>query len=119
LPEAVQARLDDALSCHAGPDRRAVQPLVLRHPLTGRRGLCLDADHMRGILGMERGAAEALIALLLRHLADPRFEYRHRWRAGDVVLWDNRTVLHKANRDVPPGERRFLYRVMLRGTKQQ
>ena len=84
--------------------------------MTGRKGLYLNTARMEGIVGMDREEADALIAELMQRATDPRYEYRHEWRAGDVVIWDNRTVLHKANGDVPPGERRYLYRVMVRGT---
>ena len=52
----------------------------------------------------------------MRRATDRRYEYRHEWRAGDLVIWDNRTVLHKANGDVPAEERRYLYRLMVKGT---
>ena len=120
LPAPLRARLAEARAWHADPQGaaapRSLHPLVLRHPRTGRRGLQVPAAAMPEIPGLAPAEAEALIALLQRHLADPRTEYRHRWRAGDVLLWDNRTVLHRAHRDVPARERRFLYRVMLRGT---
>jgi taurine dioxygenase len=45
-----------------------------------------------------------------------RFEYRHKWEPGDLVMWDNRCVLHKANGDYDMNEVRYLYRVMLKGS---
>ena len=92
------------------------QPLVVAHPVTGRKGLYLNTARMEGIVGMGREEADALIAELMERATDRRYEYRHKWRTGDVVIWDNTTVLHKANGDVPPGERRYLYRVMVKGT---
>ena len=93
-----------------------VQPLVAAHPVTGRKGLYLNTARMEGVIGMDREEADALIAELMQRVTDPRYEYRHAWRAGDLVIWDNRTVLHKANGDVPAEERRYLYRVMVKGT---
>ena len=95
---------------------RAVHPVIRTHPVTGRKGLYLNTARMEGVLGMDRDEADALIAELMGRATHPRYEHRHAWRAGDLVIWDNRTVLHKANGDVPPGERRYLYRVMVRGT---
>ena len=46
-----------------------------------------------------------------------RFEYRHRWKTGDTVIWDNRCLLHKANGDYPVAQVRYLYRLMLKGEK--
>ena len=54
---------------------------------------------------------------LLAHSTRPCFEYRHRWKLGDVVMWDNRCLLHKANGDYPVSEVRYLYRLMLMGEK--
>ena len=134
LPRAMKARLEGLASLHAfqsgrsprriatpTPEERArmpeaVQPLVVAHPVTGRKGLYLNTARMEGIVGMDREEADALVAELMERATDPRYEYRHKWRAGDLVIWDNRTVLHKANGDVPPEERRFLYRVMVKGT---
>ncbi len=134
LSAAMKARLERLASLHAfqssrsprriatpTPEERArmpetVQPLVATHPVTGRRGLYLNTARMEGIVGMGREEADAVIAELMERATDPRYEYRHKWRVGDVVIWDNTTVLHKANGDVPPGERRYLYRVMVRGT---
>jgi taurine dioxygenase len=120
LPADLRKRLETLKSQHVAPPPErlptAVQPLVSTHPLTGRRGLFLDPARMAGILGMERGAADALIADLVRRATAKRYEYRHRWRVGDLVIWDNRTVLHKDNADVPPQERIYLYRVLVKGT---
>ena len=134
LPEAMKARLECLASLHAfqssrsprriatpTPEERArmpetVQPLVVTHPVTGRKGLYLNTARMEGIVGMDREEADALVAELMRRATDRRYEYRHKWRAGDLVIWDNRTVLHKANGDVPAEERRYLYRVMVKGT---
>jgi taurine dioxygenase len=70
-----------------------VQPLVVTHPVTGRKGLYLNTARMEGVLGMDRDEADALIAELMGRATHPRYEYRHAWRAGDLVIWDNRTVL--------------------------
>ena len=71
---------------------------------------------MEGIEGMEDQQALALIDELMRHSTQPKYEYRHKWKAGDWVIWDNRSVMHQANPDYDMNERRFLYRLMLKGT---
>ncbi len=45
----------------------------------------------------------------------PKYQYRHQWRRGDLVMWDNRSLLHKANGDYDMNQLRYLYRVMLQG----
>ena len=54
-------------------------------------------------------------AELMAHATQRKYEYRHQWQYGDMVLWDNRSVMHKANPDYDMNERRFLYRLMLKG----
>lgn len=92
-----------------------LQPLVIRHPQSGRPALYLNTGRMEGIEGMPDDEAYALIQALYDHAIQPRYEYRHRWRVGDLVIWDNRSVMHQANADYNPEEQRYLYRVMLQG----
>ncbi len=92
-----------------------IHPLVHTHPENGRKALYLNPVRMEGIVGMEDGAALELIDELMRHATQAKYEYRHQWRRGDWVLWDNRSVMHQANPDYDMRERRFLYRLMLKG----
>ena len=54
-----------------------------------------------------------LIDELMEHVNSLKFEYRHKWEVGDFVIWDNRTLMHKANGDYDMSEKRYLYRLML------
>src|SRR6516225_3075826 len=92
-----------------------IHPLVRTHPENGRKALFLNPVRVESILGMEDKEALALIDDLMRHAARKKYEYRHRWRPGDWVLWDNRSVMHQANPDYDMNERRCLYRLLLRG----
>ena len=56
-------------------------------------------DDCTGIEGLERDEAEALITALADHIVKPAFVYRHQWRAGDLLMWDNCTVQHRAIQD--------------------
>ncbi|HSV84000.1 MAG TPA: TauD/TfdA family dioxygenase [Ramlibacter sp.] len=96
-----------------------VHPLVIRHPDTGRAALYLNTGRMEGIEGMGKEEAYALIDSLYAHATQSRYEYRHQWKYGDVVIWDNRSVMHQANADFDPTENRFLYRIMLHGAPLQ
>jgi taurine dioxygenase len=93
----------------------ALQPLVIRHPNSGRPALYLNTGRMEGIQGMAPELAYPLIEELYRHATDARYEYRHKWRAGDMVIWDNQAVMHQANADYDPEQKRFLYRLMIQG----
>jgi taurine dioxygenase len=92
-----------------------IHPLVRTHPENGRKALFLNPVRMQSIVGMQDEEALALIDDLMRHATQKKYEYRHRWRHGDWVLWDNRSVMHQANSDYDMNERRYLYRLMLKG----
>ena len=92
-----------------------IHPLVRTHPENGRKALFLNPVRMESIVGMEDKDALKLIDELMTHATQKKFEYRHKWRTGDWVMWDNRSVMHQANPDYDMNERRFLYRLMLKG----
>jgi taurine dioxygenase len=94
-----------------------VHPLVRTHPETGRKALYLNPVRIEAIERMEDEEALALVARLMDHAVQEKYEYRHQWRYGDMVIWDNRSVIHKANPDYDMSERRYLYRLMLRGDR--
>jgi alpha-ketoglutarate-dependent taurine dioxygenase len=87
-------------------------PLVWRHR-SGRRSLVLGAttDH---IVGMDREEGRALLADLLARSTTPDRVYRHEWQVGDMVIWDNRGVLHRACR-YDPTSPRDMHRTTLAG----
>ncbi len=93
----------------------ALHPIVRTHPESGARSLYINPIRIEGILGMDHKEALPLLAELLTHATEERFQYRHGWRPGDLVMWDNRCLLHKANGDYDMSQTRYLYRVMLRG----
>jgi alpha-ketoglutarate-dependent taurine dioxygenase len=92
-------------------------PIVRTHPETGRKALYLNPIRIEAIVGMPEGEALSLLDDLLAHATQEKYQYRHRWQKGDLVLWDNRCLLHKANGDYDHGQTRYLYRVMLKGDK--
>ena len=92
-----------------------VHPLVRTHPENGRKALFLNPVRMESIIGMDDADALKLIEELMAHATQKKYEYRHQWRYGDWVMWDNRSVMHQANPDYDMSERRFLYRLMLKG----
>ncbi|MBV8779149.1 MAG: TauD/TfdA family dioxygenase [Alphaproteobacteria bacterium] len=84
------------------------QRLVRRHPGSGRRSLFLSA-HAGAIRGMPVPEARALLRDLTEHATQRQFVYAHEWRAGDLVMWDNRAMMHRARR-YDPSEVRELHR---------
>lgn len=90
-------------------------PLFRTHPVTGRKCLYITEGECTGIDGMTEAEALPLIAELHRHLISARFQYRHRWRVGDVLMWDNCTCQHLAVRDYGEDQRRLMRRVTVNG----
>ena len=84
------------------PDERAMMkpvrhPLVRPHPGSGRKSIFLSA-HIGGILGWPRPEAMAFIRDLMEHATQQQFVYSHRWTQHDLVIWDNRTTMHRVRR---------------------
>jgi alpha-ketoglutarate-dependent 2,4-dichlorophenoxyacetate dioxygenase len=84
------------------PDERVAmkpvrQRLVRTHPMTGRKSLYL-ASHIGGIVGWPRPEAMAFIRDLIEHATQEQFVYVHRWAQHDLVMWDNRTTMHRVRR---------------------
>ncbi len=73
------------------------QPLVRAHPVTGRRSLFL-ASHAGAIVGWTIPEARMFLHELTEHATQKKFVYRHKWRVGDLVMWDNRQTMHRARR---------------------
>jgi alpha-ketoglutarate-dependent taurine dioxygenase len=135
LPDATKARLDGLKAVHVYLSKYSprplgsitadslrdvpppgVHPIVLTHPENRRKALYLNPVRIESIVGMEGQDALKLIDELMRHSTQKKYEYRHRWRHGDWVIWDNRSVMHQANPDYDMNERRYLYRLMLKGS---
>ena len=91
-------------------------PIARTHPRTGEKNLYVMRDDCTGITGLDETEGKALIAALADHITRPDFVYRHRWRAGDVVVWDNCTVQHQAIIDFDLPQRRRMSRTTVRGT---
>jgi alpha-ketoglutarate-dependent taurine dioxygenase len=92
-----------------------IHPLVRTHPENGRKALYLNPVRIEAIEGMADDEALDLVGRLMAHAIQQKYEYRHQWHLGDMVIWDNRSVIHKANPDYDMNERRYLYRLMLQG----
>ena len=90
-----------------------LRPLVKRHPVTGREALFIGR-HAFGIPGLAPDESEALLDELLAFACQPPRVYRHTWAQGDLVVWDNRCVLHRA-RPYDPGVPRIMHHTRIAG----
>ncbi|OBG58647.1 MULTISPECIES: TauD/TfdA family dioxygenase [unclassified Mycobacterium] len=132
LDPALRRRLEDCFAWHeyaysrgkiapelAGPAERAALPpqcwrLVWRNPVNGRKALYL-ASHAYAIEGMAPEAGRELIAGLTEAATAQEARYAHAWREGDVVMWDNRAIMHRG-RPWPAREPRFMVRTTISAT---
>jgi alpha-ketoglutarate-dependent 2,4-dichlorophenoxyacetate dioxygenase len=132
LPAAMQEKLRDAVATHsyansrdqidpalATPAEREALPPVRwrmswRNPANGRRSLYV-ASHAYAIDGMGDNEAKALLAKLIEDATRPEFTWLHRWRAGDVVMWDNRATMHRG-RPWPTTQTRTMVRTTISAT---
>jgi taurine dioxygenase len=98
-----------------GAQTRAWHPLFRRHPISGRVALWLSTPERCTDLRLPGGTRKPeLVAELYAHATDPAHEMRHRWRPGDVVIWDNRCTLHRGDHSAVSGDR-VLHRGMVLG----
>ena len=90
----------------------AVHPVVRTIPETGRKALYVCRLMTDKIIELPEGESRAMLAELFDHVERPEFSYEHEWRTGDVLIWDNRCVIHARN-DFDERERRLLKRVVV------
>lgn len=90
-------------------------PIVRTHPRTGRKSLYIVRDDCTGIVGKTADESRALIEALADHIVKPQFVYQHEWQEGDVVVWDNCTVQHRAVIDYDLPHRRLMWRTTVKG----
>jgi len=100
----------------APDDARAnvTHPVVIRHPISGRKALFVNPTFTIGIDGMSEIDGLALLNQLFEHCQRDEFIARFDWEPGSVALWDNRAVWHFAKNDYP-GERRVMHRITIDG----
>jgi taurine dioxygenase len=135
LPEATKRRLVGLRAVHRVSGRRkttgtgkednplrdrqpdVIHPVIRTHPVTGRKAIYVSEGECVGILGMDDAEALPLLHDLAQRVIRPDYRYRHRWRKGDVLIWDNPAVPHIALRDYEwPRHRRLMHRITVGGS---
>jgi taurine dioxygenase len=135
LPESMKCRLAGLKAIHRYSARKRVansprpkltkeqfeaapdvsHPVVRTHPWTGRKSLYVTAGECIAIEGMPQDEGVALIEELHEHCLRPEFQYRHRWKVGDLLMWDNASSMHVAICDYALPERRLMHRTTVAG----
>ncbi|WP_320672068.1 TauD/TfdA dioxygenase family protein [Patulibacter defluvii] len=101
---------------HFAQHTAVAHPLIREHPLTGRKALFMSAPHTTGIVGLSDDEAANLLGFLRHHVENPAFHYRHVWREGDLLVWDNRSLQHLPVADYYP-EERLMFRMSVAGAR--
>lgn len=134
LPDDMKRRLDGLRAVHRVSGRRkktgtgkqdnplrdqqpdVIHPVIRTHPATGRKAIYVSEGECVGIVGMDDTAALPLLAELSQRVIRSKYQYRHRWRKGDLLIWDNAAVQHIALRDYEwPRHRRLMHRITVGG----
>ncbi len=89
-------------------------PIARTHPVTGRKALYLNEEMMVGIEGMEQADALPLLRRICDHATAPERVLRFKWRKGDLIAWDNASIIHSAT-FTPPDEARVMHRLTVEG----
>jgi taurine dioxygenase len=97
--------------------KHATHPVVSVHPINGRRALNVSPTYTRFIEGLPSGESNAILDYLYLHMQRPEHAYRHRWAHGDLLIWDNRSVMHHAAADYT--DRRVMHRISVIGLTAQ
>ena len=129
LPQSLKQRLEGLYGAYVYGGRRkknalldeedrnqkpALHPIIRTHSETGRKALYFDPGKILRIEGLPGEESDALIEELRGYMLQPDAMYRHQWRKGDIVIWDNRCSYHKAAGDYPPEEDRIHWRVSIK-----
>ena len=129
LPQRLKQRLEGRLGAFTYGGRRkktallnpedrdwkpVFHPIIRTHPETGRKALYFDPGKILRIEGMDEAESDATIDELVGYMIQPDAEYHHKWRVGDIVIYDNRCSYHRAAGDYPPEEERIHWRVSIK-----
>jgi taurine dioxygenase len=85
-------------------------PIFMTHPITGKKVLYANPGYSMRINELPEAESDEILAFLFKHQLQEKFQYRHRWSVGDVLMWDNMGTLHNAVPDYRPDEHRYIKR---------
>lgn len=105
-------RIGNAGAADVLPD--VTHPVVITHPLSGKKALYVNMAFTTGIVGMDAAESKALLDTLYAHIMKQEFVYRFQWKPGSIAFWDNRSTWHWAMNDYH-GQRRIMHRITIEG----
>jgi taurine dioxygenase len=107
-------KLSDELKAE-NPD--VIHPLIRTHPADGRKALWVSTGTVKEVIGLPEPDGLALVDELVAWATQDRFVYRHKWRVGDVLMWDNRCTLHTGTLYDDTKYDRLMHRLWVRGDR--
>ena len=93
-----------------------MHPLFRVHEQTGAKAVYFNANRTDRIVGLSEQDSDSILDRLHEHTIQAKYQYHHSWRVGDILIWDNRCLIHSVNMDFPVGQRRLHQRILLAGT---
>jgi taurine dioxygenase len=107
-------KLSEALKAE-NPD--VIHPLIRTHPADGRKALWVSTGTVKEVIGLPKPEGLALVDELVEWATQDRFVYRHKWRVGDVLMWDNRCTLHTGTLYDDTKYDRLMHRLWVKGDR--
>ena len=98
-------------------DKPVIHPLVRTHPENGSKAIYMHQGKLEQFVGMTPEDSQKLVGEVMEAAVRPEFIYRHKWRLGDLLIWDDRSTMHMAYADYDLKETRTLYRVLIKGDR--
>jgi len=139
LPEGLRARISGLKAVHAYRESREpptaderqrevrdnptevangmVHPVERTHPDTGRKAIYINPLRIKRFLGLAPVASANLVEELTKHSTQRKYVYRHQWQEGDLIMWDNRSVMHMVDVDYDITQPRLMHRIILQGDR--
>ena len=135
LPENLKNKISNLSAIHKWQSRRNVSkvaklskeqeeetpevehPLIRTHPVSGEKSIYINPNRIDHIAGLDDFESDKLLDELYEFSFQSKFQYSHSYQEGDLVIWDNRCTMHKANSDYDLNQLRVMHRVMLEGEK--
>ena len=135
LPDEIRAKVDNLRAIHTYNSRFAprqlpkrtkdeearspdvVHPVARTHPDTGEKAIYVNPIRIEQFEGMEIEESQVLLNKLVDLSTKAHLVYRHKWKLGDLVIWDNRQAMHQATKDYDMSQFRKLYRMMVEGDR--
>ena len=109
------ARAPTRSSVEARETPDVTHPLARTHEDTGHTAIYFNSNRTDSVVGLARADSDTLLDWIHAHITRPEYRYDHAWRLGDILLWDNRCLIHSVNTDFPVGQRRRHQRILLKG----